>query len=274
MSQIQKFESNLHEKYAAYKTQDKSSTDNKQLNSDQLSVLEMALNATWANPKFKMKHFVTSGQITPYSTLKQYMLELKTLEESFENFEYGINKLTLEVELLEITMKESKDPLKIKEAEIACLEKRHHLKQNRRRIHQLQIEREQYLELIKEFLEGPDGKTEDGRSLMEVFGTPEEDKYEKEYWTIRLARQAAMDISSYGTISAGNLDAIHQLPEDMCKQSIALAHHFSLANNNLSNELKSQVLESLTNSSENKSTVRVIEHKDDGAEEILDVYRS
>jgi hypothetical protein len=47
-----------------------------------------------------------------------------------------------------------------------------------------------------------ENRTVDGQSLMTVFNTPLEDEYEKQYWVVRFAKQAAMDLLSYGNKEA------------------------------------------------------------------------
>lgn len=235
------YNSNLYSKYAEYKTADTTKTNTKELAEDQKNLISWALNHQFVNPKFKMKHFVTSGQMTPYNTLRQYLLELKTIEEACERFENDIEAQRLEIEIAGIRIEREEDVLKKKELELAKLKTEQQYIQNKRRVQQYYIEREQWTELIQDFLESPLGKTADGRSLMEIFGTPEEDSYERHYWIVRLAKQASMDISSYGRISAGNLDAITQMPEDMIQDSIALAHEYSLRVDSLSNSLRGKV---------------------------------
>lgn len=235
------YHKNLYSKYAEYKTTDTAKTNVKELDQPQQDLVSWALNHQFVNPKFKMKHFVTSGHMTPYNTLRQYLLELKTIEEACERFENDIKTQQIEIEIAGIRIQREEDILKKKEIELAKIKLEQHYLQNRRRVQQYYIEREQYTELIQDFLDSPQGKTADGRSLMEIFGTPEEDTYERQYWIVRLAKQASMDISSYGRISAGNLDAITQMPEDMIQDSLALAHEYSLRVDSLSNSLRGKV---------------------------------
>jgi hypothetical protein len=281
-SQLTNFPVNLFEKYDEYTPHDSSTTQNKLLSPEQKAILEKAMNITFVNPKFKMEHFVTSGQITPYSAIKQWVLELKSHEESTENYEHTINKIDLEIEILELKLEQTVDQIDQKLIEIELLDKRKQNKQNKRRLKQLYIEREQFVELIQEFLARPESKTPDGRSLLDIFETPEEEEYEKQYWSVRLARQAAMDISSYGKISHGNLDAICQLPPEMQNQTLALAHEVSLkiesANDYIRNETHKHLLandkEYKDNiSSNNKATPKIslTEYKEGN---INDVYRS
>lgn len=277
MNDIQKFESNLFAKYADYANRDHLETDSKILSDGQKQIVEKALNSTFINPKFKMRHFVTSGQITPYSTVRQWLLELRNIEEQCENLEHGLKKFELEREIIELRLKSEQDPIKRIELQLELEKNKHSYKQNKRRGQQHYIEREQYTELLEEYLAGPDGKTPDGKSWLEVFGTPEEDKYEKEYWTIRLAKQAAMDICAYGKIAAGNLDAITQMGADQQAETLALAHEFNMKVDNLSNQLKTNVYQALIQSDPNFKIGDSGQHivsEDNKPQGLLDVYRT
>ena len=241
MSDIQKYNSNLWEKYSKYKNNDTSKTDISLLSQDQTNLVEKALNASFINPKFKMRHFVSMGQITPYGTVKQWMLELKTAEENCETFDMMIEKLTVQSEVLAIQISRESDILRKKELELELIKVKYDLRTNSRRQAQHYIEREQYIELLQEYLDSPNGKTPDGRSWIEVLGTPEEDKWEKHYWQIRLARQASMDVVAYGRISAGNMEAINQLMPTDRDECLAITHEMSLRLNSLNDGIKEVV---------------------------------
>ncbi len=277
MNDIQKFESNLFAKYADYANGDHLETDSTVLSAGQKQIVEKALNSTFINPKFKMRHFVTSGQITPYSTVRQWLLELRNAEEQLENLEHGLKKAELEREIIELRIEKEQDPIVKIELQLELEKNKHNYKQNKRRVQQHYIEREQYTELMEEYLAGPNGKTPDGRSWLEIMGTPEEDIYEKEYWTVRLAKQAAMDISAYGRISAGNLDAITQMAAEQQSETLALAHEFNMRVDNLSNLLKSNVYQALLKNDPNFKISDSGQHtasENNKPQGLLDVYRT
>lgn len=152
------YNSDLYKKYKEYETSDTSKTDVSKLDEDQKGLVNWALNHQFVNPKFKMKHFVTSGQMTPYSTLRQWLLELKTIEEACERFENDINTQQLEIEIAKIRIEREEDILKKKELELAKLKLEQHYAQNRRRVQQYYIEREQFAELIQDYLDSPKEK--------------------------------------------------------------------------------------------------------------------
>jgi hypothetical protein len=241
MNEIRTYESNLYEKYKDYVAKHDSITNQKELTGEQAQLVHKALNATFLNPKFKMKHFVSMGQITPYSTVKQWVLELKTMEENCETMESSIKRLIIQEDIVRLRIERETDPLTKRELELELEKASYDRRANGRRLATHYIEREQYIELIQEYLEGPDGKTPDGRSWMDVLGTPEEDYWEKHYWTIRLARQASMDIVAYGRISAGNMEAINELYDDHRNECLAIAHEMSLRLNSVSEGIRQHV---------------------------------
>jgi hypothetical protein len=63
---------------------------------------------------------------------------------------------------------------------------------------------------------------------MTVFNTPLEEVYEKEYWTIRLAKQAAMDMLSHNSIGTGNMSAITVLSQGQQNEIFSIAHRYVL----------------------------------------------
>jgi hypothetical protein len=241
MNEIKSWEENLFDKYSKFKTTDKLKTDHSLLEEEQTRLVESALNQVFINPRFKMKHFVPSGQLTPYSTVRQWLLELKTTEEAIETFELRLKRFDLEKEILELKIDREADLLVRKQLQLELLKTTQDLGSSKRRVMSHYMERENYLSIINEYLEGPNGKTPDGKSWMDVFNTPEEDKYESEYWTVRLAKQAAMDIVGYGRISAGNIDAITQLERAQQETTLALAHEVSLRVESTSNHIRNTV---------------------------------
>jgi hypothetical protein len=120
------------------------------------------------------------------------------------------------------------DAIEKKEQELIIVESEKNIRGFHRRAAQHYIEREHYVNLIKEYLDGPDGKTADGKSLMTVFNTPLEEVYEKEYWTIRLAKQAAMDMLMHNNIGTGNMSAITVLSQDQQNEIFSIAHRYVL----------------------------------------------
>jgi hypothetical protein len=247
MNQIQTFTEDLFAKYKEFTTSDEAMTNVKYLTEEQKSLVGRALNLHFLNPKFKMKHFVTNGQLTPYSTIRQLLLELKVMEEATETFEYMMKKMELEKEGIELRLAVEQDPIQRNLLQLELLKNEKEYKQNKRRLAQNYIEREQYVQLIEEFKAGPDAKTPDGKDwITEVFGNMEEEnKWEEHYWVVRLAKQAALDLVAYGRIGSGNMEAITQLGDGLQEQTLALTHEVSLQLEALSNGLRQDVHDKL-----------------------------
>ena len=64
---------------------------------------------------------------------------------------------------------------------------------------------------------------------MVIFEEPElEAEYEHEYWTVRMAKQAALEMAFYGKIGVGNLDSILMMGPEQQNQVLELATHFTV----------------------------------------------
>ena len=55
-----------------------------------------------------------------------------------------------------------------------------------------------------------------------------EDKFEHEYWTVRMAKQAMLDMISYGRVGTGNLDSILMMSAEQQKQVLSLASSYTV----------------------------------------------
>jgi hypothetical protein len=172
---------------------------------------------------------VGQAEFTPFHIVRQYLLELRAREDSLELQEYELKKIEIELKMAIRNLEEATDPLMKEMLELEVNKKTNGIASTRTRVKDLYIERQFFLELVEEFLAGPHGKTSDGRPLTAILGTEEEELYEREYWTVRLARQAAMDLCAFGRIGAGNLDAIMQLGAEQREECLALAHTVNLA---------------------------------------------
>lgn len=216
-----------------------------ELTDQETALLGRCLNKTLINPKYKMKYFQGADQLTPFHKLRQWLIELKTLEQAIEEYETTKVKRKLELELAEMKFEAATNPIEKKEHEIQIHEMKAWNNGIKQRAAQHYIERHHYIDLINEFLETDEGKTEDGRSLLDVFDTPEEDVYERHYWTIRLAKQAAMDLLMYGRIGSGNMSAIVTLDTEQQNEILAIAHRYNLEMSEHQEKIKNHQAEQL-----------------------------
>tara|TARA_B110000503_G_scaffold36462_1_gene59679 strand:+ start:280 stop:1056 length:777 start_codon:yes stop_codon:yes gene_type:complete len=199
------------------------------INDKEKDIIEFALNKEWTNPKYKLKYFVGQAQITPFSKFRQWLLEIKSKEESIDNMEYELSKFEIEVERFQRMADQAHDDLDRRLAEVEAKNAQRNLIMSKRRLQDWYLERQHLLDLMQEFQESeeaivPDGS---GRNWMDILNTDEEDIYEAEYWTNRLAKQAATDMLFYGRIGTGNMDAILSMSSEQQAETLALTMNFS-----------------------------------------------
>jgi len=215
-------------------------SDVSMLNESERDIIKTAMNKEWTNPKFKMRWFVGETQITPFAKFRQWLLEIKAKEEAIENLEYEIAKWDLEIKRQERRRDTAEDPLDIKAAEIEIWNLTRNQVTTKRRLQDWYLERQQLVDLVTEFLESPESKTPDGKSYLDILNTAEEDKYEEEYWTNRLAKQAACDLLFYGRINSGNMDAICSLPPAQQTETLAIAINYSTQIQKLQTDMQNE----------------------------------
>lgn len=216
-------------------------TDRKFLSDRDVEVVNFALNKEWTNPKFKLRHFVGDAQITPFSKLRQWILEIKSREEQIERMIYELKKMDLDIQIEQRNADAADDPLIKQKFELEIMRVQREMTITKRRQQDYYLERQQLVDLVNELLDSPEGKTPDGRSLLEVFNTDEENDYEAEYWTNRLAKQAAMDMIFYGRVNSGNMDAICMLPSDQQGEVLKLCFNYAGQNQAIQQQLQQEV---------------------------------
>lgn len=215
--------------YNSQRFQSTINTDVSMLDEHGKKLIERALNKEWTNPKYKLRWFVGQQQITPFSKFRQWLLELKSKEESIENMEYEIAKLQVEYDRYKRIRDNSNDDLDKRLAEIEMWKTDRNIYMSKRRIQDWYLERQHLIDLIDEFMTSeeavlPDGS---GRTYMDILDTAEEDVYEAQYWTNRLAKQAACDMLFYGRVGTGNMDAILSMSPEQQAETFALTMNFS-----------------------------------------------
>jgi hypothetical protein len=215
--------------YNSQRFQSTINTDVSMLDESSKKMIERAMNKEWTNPKYKLRWFVGQQQITPFSKYRQWLLELKSKEESLENMEYEIAKLQVEYDRYKRIKDNSPDDLDKRLADIEMWKTDRSIYMSKRRIQDWYLERQHLIDLIEEFEASDEAKLPDGsgRTYADVLDTEEEDLYEAQYWTNRLAKQAACDMLFYGRIGTGNMDAILSMSPEQQAETLALTVNFS-----------------------------------------------
>ena len=70
-------------------------TDVSMLPEKDQSVIKTALNKEWTNPRYKLRWFVGQAQITPFAKMRQYLMEIKSKEESIENMKAKVPSINI-----------------------------------------------------------------------------------------------------------------------------------------------------------------------------------
>lgn len=206
-------------------------------------LIKKSLNKEWTNPKFKLRWFVGQAQITPFAKFRQWLLEIKTKEEAIENMEYELAKHQVEIERFKRLRDTSTDDLDKRMAEIEMWNLERLLYMSKRRIQDWYLERQNLVDLLKEFLDSDEAKLKDGsgRTYMDIMDTEEEDRFEAEIWTNRLAKQAACDLIFYGRINSGNMDAILTMSAEQQAETLALGLNFATQLQQYTNNLQLKI---------------------------------
>jgi hypothetical protein len=135
----------------------------------------------------------------------------------------------LEIQIQEESKEFLTDPKRKQLVDLAISDMKIDLRKFKRNLKDAYIERQGFIDLIKDFLDSDDAKLPDGSDLIDVIGNKElEDKFEHEYWTVRMAKQAMLDMISYGRIGTGNLDSILMMSAEQQKQVLSLASSYTV----------------------------------------------
>ena len=233
--------------YSSDRYQSKIESDASMLTDQEKELMLVAMNKEWTNPKYKLRWFVGQAQITPFSKFRQWLMELRGKEEAIENMEYEIAKYDAQEKKHLWIAENCENPHEAKENEIEAWNIRRLQYTTKRRLQDWYLERQQLIDLINEFMASDEALLPDGtgRTYMDILNTEEEDKYEAEYWTNRLAKQAATDLQFYGRVGTGNMDAILSMPSDQQTETLALAIKYSTKLTQAQNAITQEVKEEL-----------------------------
>jgi len=222
-------------------------TDISMLDEQQQQVLHTAINKDWGNPRYKMRYFIGQAQITDYAMFKQFMIEVASREESIEKVEYDLAKWAVELEKHEYVRDNSTDPFDKKFAEVEIRKLARDIERTKKKLQDWYLDRQQFIDLIDEFLASEAAKLPDGtgRTYLDIMNSSEQDKYERDLWTNRLGKMAALDILFYGRIGVGAMDAILQMPTDQQAETLALATSYSMQLQEYQQRLQTGVAEKL-----------------------------
>lgn len=203
-----------------------------------VKLISVAQDLSFATPQYKLDNFVGGAQITPYAKVKQWFMELRAREDAVEHLEYLVKKKEIELEIEEEKLEFVTDDKRKKLIQLDIFDGNIDLRKYKRSLNDAYKERKSIIDLIKGFLASDEGKLPNGESFIEIFKKPElEAKFEHEYWTIRMAKQAMLDMVSYGRIGTGNMDSILMMKPEQQQQVLALTAQYTITMDRNVNEL-------------------------------------
>ena len=200
------------------------------------SIIEYANDVVhYHQPKFKTKYFVGRSSLTPFKEMHQYMMELRTKQDAFLHCEWEEEKKKLELKIEEEKLKKAeaaelneRDELEIAYIRLDLLNIRKDMKKFKDNLKRALLEKDDILELIRELDESPRGKLPDGTRILDIMDDKEKcEELEKEYWTLRLAKQASTEMLAYGKVGTGNIDAIAMLEPPQQKEVLEVAANYA-----------------------------------------------
>lgn len=172
-------------------------------------IIDFSLDFDYAYSHYQMGSYVVNTNITDWRKAKQCLIEIEHRTQSIEDRTYDDKKKAAEIEIKKEELEAETSPAKQKLLKIEIEEFELHLERNRRRIKQIENERDRYIEEFQAIM--PD------KTSMEEMKNNTEEK-EREYWISRMGKQAAMEMLTYGKIGTGNLESIMHMPhQDQAK---------------------------------------------------------
>jgi hypothetical protein len=176
------------------------------LDEKEIKIVVGALNMSSNQSEYQNRHFVTASQLTPYRMLKQCMLEIESRHHSWYNVKNKHKRKLVEIQIAKRELESTRDPLTKQLIEIDIEDMENDCRIWERKLMQAEDEMMGFIQQVKQIA------GDDEEMLNKAFTYDEQE--ERQYWVTRMAKQAAMDMVSYGRIGSGNMDSIAMMPEE------------------------------------------------------------
>lgn len=178
------------------------------LDEKELQIVVGALNMSSNQSEYQNQHFVTSSQLTPYRMLKQCMLEIESRHHSWYNIKNKMKRKQIEIKMAKRDLAEfgHQDELRAELIKVDIEDMENDCRIWERKLMQAEDEMRGFINQVKAI-------AGDNEELLNKAFTYDHEE-ERQYWVTRMAKQAAMDMVSYGRIGTGNMDSIAMMPEE------------------------------------------------------------
>lgn len=178
------------------------------LDDKEMQIVVGALNMSSNQSEYQNQFFVTASQLTPYRMLKQCMLEIESRHHSWYNIKNKMKRKLIEIKMAKRDLVEfgHQDQLRAELIKIDIEDMENDCRIWERKLMQAEDEMMGFIKQVKQIA------GDDEALLNKAFTYDHEE--ERNYWVTRMAKQAAMDMVSYGRIGTGNMDSIAMMPEE------------------------------------------------------------
>lgn len=228
--------------------QERLKTFRSDLTEKQKEWLEFSTEVDHSMPYFKIKHFVGDAQITAYQKYKQFLLEIRSREESLENLIMNIARQEAVIEVIYEDMEKITSPAQMKLKEFELITNRNDLIKLHRRLSQGYEERRSFILALQEMYDSGEAFLEDGTDLKDAIQDPKKvEALEEEYWKYRLGKQAALDMIATGKIGTGNMEAITMLDHADQVKTLNVAIDWATRVDGAMGEIQSRIVKQLAN---------------------------
>lgn len=228
--------------------QERLKTFRSDLTEKQKEWLEFSTEVDHSMPYFKIKHFVGDAQITAYQKYKQFLLEIRSREESLENLIMNIARQEAVIEVIYEDMEKITSPAQMKLKEFELITNRNDLLKLHRRLSQGYEERRSFILALQEMYDSGEAFLEDGTDLKDAIQDPKKvEALEEEYWKYRLGKQAALDMIATGKIGTGNMEAITMLDHADQVKTLNVAIDWATRVDGAMGEIQSKIVKQLAN---------------------------
>lgn len=163
---------------------------------------------------FQARYFVVNSQVTDYRRVRQALLEVDNRNGMLKQIQRQRKKRIVEKQIIERNIANESDDLQKQILEVD-------LEQAVWDIHMYDKKEKMCQNEIGIFANMIKSLCPDMESLEKYKDNNEE--LEREYWIVRMAKQAAMDLNTIGRIGQGNLDSILMMPLTDVKETLGLA---------------------------------------------------
>lgn len=178
------------------------------LDDKEMQIMVGALNMSSNQSEYQNKFFVTASQLTPYRMLKQCMLEIESRHHSWYNIKNKMKRKLIEIKMAKRDLEQfgHQDELRAELIKVDIEDMENDCRIWERKLMQAEEEMLGFIQQVKQIA------GDDEELLNKAFTYDHEE--ERQYWVTRMAKQAAMDMVSYGRIGTGNMDSIAMMPEE------------------------------------------------------------